>query len=138
MAVMDQFVLIGLVVFLFSQAVSRHFNERAIHELDNASRAALHQMFLRDRVNLLIAVVVFIGLFFINHRYTWIDRNFAYGIYVFAAVIFLSINVWVTRRKIKAQNYPPLFIKNFMAAVLIKSAGLIIFFILLALAPQVE
>lgn len=134
---MNQLVLIGLVVFLFSQAVSRHFYERALQALDNTSRTALHQMFLRERVILLVAIIIFIGLFFINHYYAWVDQKLAYGIYVLAAVIFLTANLWITWRKIKAQNYSPDFIKNYMFASIIKSAGLIIFFILLALAPKV-
>jgi hypothetical protein len=123
--------MISFVILLVAIFLSRMISEKANKKLDQDKKAALIDVFSKDRIwtyGVLIGIVV---LFFISLRFSLIDPFWAYMIYIVILVAYIVLLAYYSYRKLKANDFPSFYIKSYILSSSLRLIGLLIFVALL-------
>lgn len=123
--------MIGFLIVLVILLVSRAMNEKALKNLTQEKKAELIDLFSKDRIYNLLALIFIIALFFANTKLNLIDSTLSFTIYMILLFAFMIITGFLAFKKLKANNYPDSYIRSFILTSSIRFVGLIVFFMLL-------
>lgn len=127
---MDNF-MISFIIFIVAIFFSRKIIEKANKKLDQEKKAALIDVFSRDRIwtyGMLLGLII---LFFITLRFSLIDPLWAYLIYIFLLISYVIMMAYYSYKKLKTNDFPSFYIQSYVLSLSLRLIGLLIFIALL-------
>jgi divalent metal cation (Fe/Co/Zn/Cd) transporter len=127
---MDNF-MISFIILIVAIFFSRMIIEKANKKLNQEKKAALIDVFSRDRIwtyGMLLGLII---LFFITLRFSLIDPLWAYLIYIFLLISYVIMMAYYSYKKLKTNDFPSFYIKSYVLSLSIRLIGLLIFIALL-------
>jgi divalent metal cation (Fe/Co/Zn/Cd) transporter len=127
---MDNF-MISFIILIVAIFFSRMIIEKANKKLDQEKKAALIDVFSRDRIwtyGMLLGLII---LFFITLRFSLIDPLWAYLIYIFLLISYVIMMAYYSYKKLKTNDFPSFYIKSYVLSLSLRLIGLLIFIALL-------
>jgi divalent metal cation (Fe/Co/Zn/Cd) transporter len=127
---MDNF-MISFIILIVAIFFSRMIIEKANKKLNQEKKAALIDVFSRDRIwtyGMLLGLII---LFFITLRFSLIDPLWAYLIYIFLLISYVIMMAYYSYKKLKTNDFPSFYIKSYVLSLSLRLIGLLIFIALL-------
>jgi divalent metal cation (Fe/Co/Zn/Cd) transporter len=127
---MDNF-MISFIILIVAIFFSRMIIEKANKKLDQEKKAALIDVFSRDRIwtyGMLLGLII---LFFITLRFSLIDPLWAYLIYIFLLISYVIMMAYYSYKKLKTNDFPSFYIKSYVLSLSLRLVGLLIFIALI-------
>lgn len=126
---MDSFPISFILVLIFFLA-SKLYNDRALRILNVEQKAQLIDLFQKKRTYNMIVIIIITAVYFTALSY--LPEYVFQEIVAFISLILLYIlyNAYQTTRILKVNHFPNEFIENYQVGTLIRSAGIIVYFVI--------
>ena len=112
---MDNSMLAFLLLLLFI-FIARMINEKATKKLDQDQKAALMDLFSKDRIftfGILIGIVV---LFYLSVSFELIEYSLSFILYIILIFAFIIVSGYMSYKKLKDNNFPDSYIESYLFA----------------------
>ncbi len=119
--------MMAFIILLISMFLSRMINEKATKKLDQEKKAALIDVFSKDRIwtyGVLIGIVI---LFFLSLKFDLLDPFWTYTIYIVALMAYIVTLAYFSYKKLKANGFPGFYIKAFILSTSLRLIGILVF-----------
>ena len=127
---MDNSMLAFLLLLLFI-FIARMINEKATKKLDQDQKAALMDLFSKDRIftfGILIGIVV---LFYLSVSFELIEYSLSFILYIILIFAFIIVSGYMSYKKLRDNNFPDSYIESYLFATSLRFIGILIFFALM-------
>jgi hypothetical protein len=112
--------------------IARRLSDRAMKYLSPGQRLGLIDLFAKDRKYTYAIMFSIIILFLVALQFHWVPPLFAFGIYVFLVITYISIKSFRTYTILTKHYYPTEYISATLGASTLAAVGMLVFFILIA------
>jgi hypothetical protein len=119
------YYLIGFIVFIY---IARMLGDRALKHLNGDQKAGLIDLFVEDRKYGGIAIFCMVIGFLIIIQFDLLDTVIAFIGYFVLMIVIMIVKAFRTNTKLKANNYPPDYIRTVLLASAFATLGILIFF----------
>lgn len=119
---MDNFILAFVVLLVFI-LISRMISEKATKKLEPDKKAALIDVFSKDRIWTLGALIVIFVFYFVSIKYTLLDFYWTNILYVIALLIYFLVVSVYSFKKLKEHNFPVFYIQAYLLSGALRLAG---------------
>jgi len=123
--------MISFVILLVTILFSRMINEKANQKLDQDKKAALIDVFSKDRIWTYGALIGIVVIFFISLKFNLIDPFWAYIIYIILLISYIVFLAYYSYKKLKSSDFPNFYIKSYILSSSLRLLGLVVFVVLL-------
>jgi hypothetical protein len=123
--------MIAIVILLVAIFISRMINEKANKKLDQDKKAALIDVFSKDRIWTYSVLIGMVVIFFLSLKFNFIDPFWTYIIYIVLLIAYIIIIAYYSYKKLKTNGFPDSYIKSYIVATSLRLIGLLIFVALL-------
>lgn len=121
--------MIAFILFMACNFISRLINEKANKNLNPEQKLALIDLFSGTRTFRFGILVAFMALYFAILRFTNLNPEITYTLYIIILILFIAITSLQSYTKLKNNNFPSSYIKSYITSTSIGFIGIIIFFI---------
>lgn len=121
----------ALIVLLAFLLLSRLVNEKAMKKLEMDKKAALVDIFSKNRswtLGILIAIFTF---YFVSLNYALLDFYWTNILYIIVIFIYMAAMAVYAFRKLKEHNFPASYISSYILSTTLRFLGLGLFLVLL-------
>ncbi|HTJ48323.1 MAG TPA: hypothetical protein VL443_02635 [Cyclobacteriaceae bacterium] len=124
---MDHF-MIGVILLLGINLISRLVNEKATGKLEQDKKAALVDLFSKNRIYTFGIIIGIIVLLVLNQKLKFIDFWIAYSIYIVSVLCLIIVSNYSSYKKLKENDFPEEYIKSYLISTSLRFIGIVIFF----------
>ncbi len=116
---------VGLFLMLLSFWYSKTIIQKALSLLDDDKKVVLMTVFQNENKYKSLFIIIILGIYFVAIRYTTISYKILLGA-LFSFLISIIIYNFITRvNKLKQNEFPLEYIKQFKIAALVQIAGIL-------------
>ena len=116
---------VGLFLMLLSFWYSKTIIQKALSLLDDDKKVVLMTVFQNENKYKSLFIIIILGIYFVAIRYTTISYKILLGV-LFSFLISIIIYNFITRvNKLKQNEFPLEYIKQFKIAALVQIAGIL-------------
>lgn len=123
----------AILVFLAFLIFSRLVNVKAIKKLEMDKKAALVDIFSKNRSWTLGILIAIFAFYFISISYALFDFYQTNIIYIIVLLVYMAAMAVYALRKLKEHVFPDFYIRAYILSVMLRFVGLGLFLILLKL-----
>lgn len=124
-------LMVAIILLLGFVFIARMINENAMKKLEQDKKAALIDLFSKDRTYHFGILIAIIALFFACINFNLIAPLIAYTIYIVSILTFISITSYNSYQKLKKNDFPDYYVKAYIFSTSLRFIGLMIFFALM-------
>jgi hypothetical protein len=120
--------MIGVILLLGINLISRLVNEKATGKLEQDKKAALVDLFSKNRIYTFGIIIGIIVLLVLNQKLKFIDFWIAYSIYIVSVLCLIIVSNYSSYKKLKENDFPEEYIKSYLISTSLRFIGIVIFF----------
>jgi hypothetical protein len=128
---MDNNFILYLIGFFVVIYIARLMGEKAMKHLDSEQKAGLIDLFTKERRYGSFIVLSLVVVFLIVLQYKLVEPILAFIGYFIIMVGYMLIKTYRTYNKLVVNNYPKEYINKIVAATILATVGILVFFALI-------